>query len=198
MKYSIILLEYDPENKMEAMRKECRSLLEKHSRGDHEIISVAEKGQAKAFNMGLAQATGDYLFMVCSDVMVHDDRWLEKMAVPDTIVSWRERTMFITGERELEMSLFGFPRNIYEAIGGWDEVFSGGYGFDDDDFLRRARDAGFFTEIAGVNAEHLESRTFRSYYGEKEFQQLKKRNEDIFCERYKGDWKIDSYKKTHA
>jgi len=118
--------------------------------------------------------------------MIEDPDWLETMAVPETVTSWAPETFVLTGQMKLETSLWCIPRNVYEAVGGYvyDEEFNGGYGFLDDDFLARARIAGFTIAVKPVRAQHLQGQTFRSYYDQEEFRRRYDRNMEIFKKKW--------------
>jgi glycosyltransferase involved in cell wall biosynthesis len=180
-KYSIVFLCYDPEGKLKEMTGKSLDLIKRHS-PEAEIIFADEKGECKSVNAAFAKARGQFIFLVCSDIMIDDPNWLETLADPEALTSWGPRTSIFTGEMELEMSLYCVPRSIYEALSGkvYDEVFDGGYGCNDDSLLANVRKLGFPTKIKPVKATHLCGKTYRTYYDEQEFRRMHTRNVEIY------------------
>lgn len=184
-KHSVIYLDYDPDNRNTEMRRQSRELLEKHLNGAELIVAVNIKGQANALNWGLAQATGDFLHVVSNDVMIEDPDWLTKLAAPDTITAYAGITFCLTGQLDLALDLWCIPRNVYQAIGGYEQEYADGYGWDDNHLLAKARAAGFKTEIRPVKARHLAaSGTFRAYNDLEKFREMGERNKAIFKKRW--------------
>jgi len=191
IRHSVIYLDYDPDNRNAEMRKRgwdklLRSIDGRNVGWDVEVLRICLKGQALAVNEGFRQARGEFLHIVCNDVMIDDPGWLDKIAMIDAVTSWAPTTFVLTGQPELEMSLFCVPREAYERAGGWDEAYSDGYGFDAEDFLARVRAAGFKTVVVPVKAEHLCGQTFRAYNKPEEFRKLYNRNMEIYKERWKS------------
>jgi len=185
-KYSVVFVDYDPEGKVREMSARSLGLIKQNSPEGIEIIVADQKGEATAINLAFEKAQGQFIFIVCNDVMIEDPDWLETMAVPETVTSWAPETFVLTGQMKLETSLWCIPRNVYEAVGGYvyDEEFNGGYGFLDDDFLARARIAGFTIAVKPVRAQHLQGQTFRSYYDQEEFRRRYDRNMEIFKKKW--------------
>jgi hypothetical protein len=194
-KHSIILLDYDPEEKLVPMRTECKRLLLESLRGvDCELIVANKKGFEAASKEAFEKAKGEYIHVVCNDVMVYESGWPDKLAVPDTVTAYAEVPCTILGTNDLALDLWCTPRNIYEKVGTWDELAPGGYGFHDWSLLARVRKAGFKTAVVPVNAKHLAaSVTFKTYSGNS-FEDRMQRNKEAFKAQYPelepvGGWK---------
>jgi SAM-dependent methyltransferase len=177
---SVVFLDYDPENKMQEMRLKVRESLIKTVGGAEFIPVVNVKGWSKAMNQGLSQAHGDWIYVVANDILIQDPFWMDKLAVPDTVTAWAGRPFTLTGELDLEFSMVCIPRSVYEKVGGIDEVFADGWGYDDDDFLHRVRSAGFKTKIIPIAARHWESQTLKAYQSTEEAEAKLIHNREIF------------------
>jgi SAM-dependent methyltransferase len=180
-KHSVVFLTYDPDGKMKEMVERSLSLIRQHAPGV-EIIIADDKGKCAAINNGFAKTKGEYIHVVCNDMMIHDPDWLETMAVPNTLTGWAPRTFVLTGQILPEMSLFCVPRNIYEAIGRvvWDTAYEDGYGFDDESLIARVKLAGFNVEIRPVKGDHLCLQTHKNYFTSEKFGQMYDRNMEVF------------------
>lgn len=163
MKYSILFLNYDPEERLSDMTKESLYRIIKNSRGqDYELIILDRKGIETAQNRGLEIARGDYIVFFCNDIMLDDKEWLNKLGVPNTITSWRASVSH-WGFHELDFSLICLPRTVVEKVGSFDEAYMGSYGYSDNDYLMRAHLLGIPFQDVGIRATHLERQTFNQY-----------------------------------
>lgn len=194
MKYSIILLDYDPEYKLVGMRAECKRRIHANSKGhDYELIIADEKGIHKSIKNSVAKATGEYLIIMGNDVMLNDPAWLTKICQPNSITGWKWTEFHMTGQPEVECSCIGMERKIWDELGGLDSQFEGAYGYDDNDLLLRARLAGYANQVIPVDLEHGESRTFHAYYDFQELGKQTERNKKLFIEKWKHLPEIQKY-----
>jgi glycosyltransferase involved in cell wall biosynthesis len=175
-------MNYDPQGLLAEMTAECRGRVWANSR-DFELIEASEKGGVRAFNRAAREAKGDYIVFLCNDFMVDDPEWLERLAKPGTVTSWKWTEFHLTGEPELEASCLCMPREILDAV-PWDEAYDGGLGYGDNDFLLRVRNAGYATEAIPIRASHLESRTISAYFMEEDRVASFRKNLDLFL----GKW----------
>ena len=122
-----------------------------------------EFSYAKNLNVGLRMVDPDHdVFVICDDVRLtgaHSIETLRKIANSDDRIGmlspWvngaadnpdqtTNRGSLVFSNRYLAMACFYLKRKVINTIGYLDEeVFSGGYGWDDVDYCRRIHDAGF-------------------------------------------------------
>src|SRR5689334_10883519 len=105
--------------------EECTKSLQ----GYKEIIIVVNDGigYSKAVNIGLRQASGNYLCVVNNDTVVQKGN-LYYLANPFKVMT----PMIVPSPRDqLPRAFFCMPRWVYEEVGEFDERFEGGY-FEDD------------------------------------------------------------------
>lgn len=185
MKYSIIIPCYDPDKKKRDVMQACFQSIAVHSyKESYELIKVWNvDGFPKAVNKGIKQANGDFLIVMNDDVLIRDDNWLDKLAQPSRISSWRLHRFFMTGEDVPDGSLFCLPRSVYNRIGLFDEQFADGYGFSDSDYWFRATAENVPFHDAGVDILHAESKTFLTYY-EDEKDDMFEKNKNLFEHKY--------------
>lgn len=181
---SIIFLDYDPDGINLATTQQSLASIISHTQANYELVHVKNvKGFVCAVNEGLRRATGDYLIVVANDVMILDSDWVEKMTHDNALVGWRLTPFFITGELRPDFACWGMSRSVFETIGYMDEQFKDGYGFDDDDYVFRAREKGFAIIDGEVTLQHLESLTYRTVF-KAEKEAMTSRNETLFREKW--------------
>lgn len=150
------------------------------------IISDELTGIEAALNRGLVEAKGEYLCYLMSDVEVVTPGVFDKMKEalenhPEFgwVALSSEHTGFLAG-----CSMW--TREVIEKVGLWDESYSDGYGFSDDDYLRRMWKAGYKPHIVyGMRVLHKQSESgTQAIYGQE--QKLKRfaKNQAIFKQKY--------------
>ena len=149
MKISVIIPFWPllPEVHYEELRRCVASM----AGADEILIAVNEgMGFARASNLGLRAASGDFL------VISNSDLWLTAGNIRDLPKPGVVTTAEINGqESQFWGALFCLPRETYEAIGGFDEQFEMG-NYEDEDLKRRLLDAGIPMEcVPGVKAHHV-------------------------------------------
>lgn len=186
MKYSILFMCYDPEGKLAEMTINCvRKMVENAGTDDYEIIVDAEGGgYTKATNRLLHRAKGDYLVFIGNDVFIETKNWLEKLAIPGAMTTWKLSTFHINGERNMDGALICCPREIYAQIGDWDEQFSDGYGYDDNDWYHRAVLLGISFIQIDIKLNHLENMTFKTYSPDGEKERKMQKNRYLFYKKW--------------
>lgn len=191
MKYSIIWLNYDPEDKKPFTTESLLSLKKSSAGFDHEIIPVMDVvGYSNAVNDGLHQATGDYLVICSDDVFIDDPQWLTKITAPNAIVSWRFVPFYMTKENVPDGSVYGFSREVYELIGDMDTRYVGGYGCDEVDHFFTAKEKGVNFIKSDMNVRHLENATFKTYHKENK-EEMTTRNISLFYEKWKNKYQLN-------
>lgn len=142
-----------------------------------------------AENMGYMAAQGEYLCKFNTDVGLTPG-WLKAMketlsAHPD--YGW----VALTTKQEWGPGFFpGASLFTYEALEKLglmlDEIFAGGYGFDDDDYLRRMLQAGYDPHIIPQpKVDHPYSgTTFVAVYGEEQRMPRFQRNQKLFAKKW--------------
>lgn len=184
-KYSIILVDYDPEQKLVPMRAECIDRIKKSCAGkDYELIIANEKGLQSSRNRAYGKATGDYIIWMCNDVMIDDTDILEKYTVDDAITGWKWVQFHVTGEAVPEGSCICIPRKVHDKIGLWDEEMDAGYAYEENDLYVRAQNAGFELKVVPVNLEHKESVTLHTYQSQPELEKRFETNRKIFFKKH--------------
>lgn len=134
------------------------------------------KGPAKAWNAGFNAATGDYFYLISSEV-VQDAGNLAKAREycsnhPNIALFGAchnsEKTQEVTGFPRGLLASAKYPRPLgfitclpaksVKSINGFDEAFMGGFWYDDDDFFLRLWNTGldftFLDDIHGVHQHH--------------------------------------------
>lgn len=163
MKYSILFLNYDPEEKLSEMTRENLYRIVKNSRGqDYELLILDRKGIETDLNRGLEMARGDYIIIFCNDIVLDDKNWLNVLGVSNTITSWKS-SISHWGFKELDASLWCIPRSVIKKVGLFDIAYQGAYGYSDNDYLMRAHLLGIPFQDVGIRATHLERQTFNQY-----------------------------------
>jgi SAM-dependent methyltransferase len=191
---SVVYTDYDPENKLADMRAKSRESVQRWMRpGDEFIVSDQPGGWAKAVNDGVKQSHGDYIYVINNDLIVEDPAWMDKMAAPNTVTAGSGSPFTLTGDLDLELTLFCVPRNVWDAVGGMDEEFQTGICFDDNDLLARIRAAGFKTAIIPIAHRHLQSKTLMAYNDPTEYERRFLLNRALFKSKHpelepKGGW----------
>lgn len=185
MKYSIIFLNYDPENTKEWI-PETRRLIEEHSKNfDYELIEVKDvKGYVNAVNEGFKRATGDYFIVFNDDIYLNDDLWLLKLTADNAIVSWRKVPFFKNGDMYPDGSCWGLSRETQEKIGLMDTAYAEGYGCDEVDYFYTAKELGVGWESYDVHLTHAENKTYSSDYFKAQKEAMTERNVRIFHEKW--------------
>ena len=131
------------------------------------IINAEMCGVEPALNQGFQAAKGEYICLLTTDVTVPAG-WTAAMSEALNAhgeYGWValpcEQTGFFAGCSMM-------TREAYNKVGLWDEAYAEGYGFSDDDYLRRMWDAGYDPHIVdGLTVIHGESKSrTRRIYGE--------------------------------
>ncbi|RLG87045.1 MAG: hypothetical protein DRO18_03660 [Thermoprotei archaeon] len=153
-------------------------------------------GYPKAVNIGVKASKGKYILIMNNDVIVRERGFLKQL-----IDQERRRPGIIGlsgGIINKEGNFGGFTvskfdylegwflfmrREIYDKLGGLDEVFSPGY-YEDTDFSFRARKAGIGLSIAKMDIEHLRSRTLEEEKENFHMEEVMKKNREIFLQRH--------------
>lgn len=179
--YSIIFLEYDPEGMNRTVSHESlRSIIANSEAYDYELVHVKNvKGFVSAVNEGLDRAQGEWLVVVANDVIISDPQWLNKLSVKNVIASWRLTPFFMTGEMRADFACWAIHRDVYKKLGGMNVAFASGYGFDDDDYIQRAKELKILSYDAGITLHHLESLTYNTLFKE-EKDAMTERNRTLF------------------
>lgn len=184
MKYSVIFLQYDPENR-KPWAEENLQRIKDITKDEYELIVIRDVfGYVAAANEGLQRATGDYLFLLNDDLIVNDPLWLSKLASPDTITSYRLVHFYMNGDPMPDGSCWCIPRNVYEKVGLLDPQFSGAYGCDEIDYYYRALEAGFLLGQRDADIVHQEGKTFKEYFGAGK-EGMTARNVELFYNKWK-------------
>lgn len=185
IKYSVVFLEYDPNGiNRETSTKSLISIIEHSKEYNYELIHVKNvKGFVHAVNDGLSRSKGDYIVVVANDVFIEDYKWLEKFKIDNALCGWRLTPFFITGQLRPDFACWGLSKETFTKLGLMDTQFAEGYGFDDDDYVFRARELGIQIIDVGIELTHLESLTYKTVFKE-EKESMTYRNERLFREKW--------------
>lgn len=110
-------------------------------------------GMGKAINKGFELATGDYLMTISNDC-IWESGDINEMCDPEAI----RLPDNMPGQWDVPRCVYCMPRWIYETVGGYDEQFEVGY-FEDDDLIKRWRDAGISFRMTAVQINHTPGTT---------------------------------------
>ena len=156
-------------------------------------ISPEPRGCATAYNIGLLLAEGDYIAIVSNDCFVLEG-WLEpllKALKKHPEWGWVSSTI-IDGDGNVKTRFAActcclFTREAVENVGLFDERFSGGVGFEDDDLYRRFLLQGY--EPHGVSESrvlHPEPQTTMKLLYGKGYSRIQKfsRNHLLFMKKW--------------
>lgn len=167
MKYSILVPLHDKEKRLWPMTIRCLNSIVENSRfADYELLIEDGYTHKKVSytNELWKRAKGDYLILVGNDVVIKDNLWLEKLAIPDAITSFKEHKAHFDREPYLDFAILCIPRYLLDKIGLLDEQFADGYGYDDNDWCHRARLLNVTQRVVQINAIHEENQTYSSYF----------------------------------
>lgn len=186
-KYSILFLAYDPEAKLTDMINNSLESLKQSSIGyDYELLIDSEGGgSTKAINRLFLKAKGEYLVLVCSDTFIEDPNWLQQLSIPKTITTYKLDTFHIDNSLFANFSCICIPKDIQEQIGLMDERFNDGYGYDDNDYCRRASLLGIPQIEVPIKVTHLGSATFNTYFDSDSHRRRLEKNHGLFYEKWK-------------
>jgi GT2 family glycosyltransferase len=148
---------------------------------------------ARNANIGIAKANSDVI-LLNDDALLLNKNGLTKLskcgpgivsAAIHGLVGNRNQAPQCVGVRpEYKMLCFicvFIPKSVQEKLGPLDERFTG-YGFDDDDYSKRAVEAGIpLSVFDGCLVDHSGTPTFRSRDG---WVDLMRQNESLFKEKY--------------
>lgn len=186
MKYSIILLDYDPENtKVEMTQKAIKSIADNSKNYDGELIVIKDVyGYSSAVNSGFKQVKGDYIVVLNNDVIIKDPKWLEKYSeIPNTITSRQLVSFYMNGDMFPDGCCWGIYKSDQEKVGLLDTIYDDGYGCDEIDYFYRAKELGIEWRACDTNIEHLENQTFKEYFS-KTKESKTERNVRLFKEKW--------------
>lgn len=189
MKYSILIPSYDPELKRFDMVLDLIKSVEMNSVGkDYEII-LRKNGRSytDSHNDALKSATGDHIVVLNDDVLIQDPQWLEKLAIPDCISSWRLAEFGLTGEAVPDFACWSMSREVFEKIGLLDETYRDGINFEDNDYAYRAKELGIGFHNSGVQLIHYGNQSLHSQHHD--YRARIEANERIFRTKWKPQTK---------
>ena len=186
VKYSIIIPNYDPEHKLTEFLSKCLVSVGKNSE-DYEVILISNVvGFPKAVNIGLSKCKGEFIVILNNDIEIKDSKWLEKLSHSTKISGWKLRDFSAFDLNDVpDGACWCMSREIYKKIGGLDEIFSVGYGWEDGDYWMRAKKLNIEFHDAKVKLIHYDNKTFELYHPGKFIYQLN-HNKNLF----KKKWKI--------
>ena len=175
---------------------------------DKLVISKKNLGFAGGNNLGLKEATGDYVAFINNDVIVSPN-WLGKLIkvleddektgavgpVSNNVggIDFPQRVKFINekeGIIEEIPRLSGFcvvfPKRVLNEIGNWDERFFPGF-FEDDDMCIRLHEKGYKLKYCGDSFIHhkMQSTFVKNDLNGNE---IYKKNKERFEQKWKGKY----------
>lgn len=125
---------------------------------DELIVQFDMKGEgfAKTVNNGVARSKGDWIAIVNNDTRMLNGS-IKDMCRYDCLV----RPVLIEGA----FAKFAFavmPRKIWDVVGGLSEDYGIGF-YEDNEFLKRAADAGFHIEDSPLSVWHFGGATIQHF-----------------------------------
>lgn len=186
IKYSLIFLNYDPQETKDWVEDTRRQIIENSPLEGVEFIEVKNvRGYVNAVNEGLRKAKGEYLLILNDDIIINDYRWLEKLAQPNAITSWKKNPFHMNGEMLPDGACWCIHRPVFEKIGYMDEAYGEGYGCDEIDYFYRAKEAGFALLEAPVFMRHMQNKTYSSHYFAPMKEAMTAKNANYFYAKWK-------------
>ena len=165
--------------------------------GTKTIINPQPVGTPTARNMGIKVAEGKYVGFVDNDISV-TERWLEplmEMLKTKPHYGWVASKM-MRGSLEMKWSVVSatlFLREAIDKVGLFDERFSQGVGWEDNDYLLRFWRAGYFPHgvTKSVVYHPPEPVTLKMLYGERQREKFEL-NMNLFNEKW-GIEAVDAF-----
>lgn len=156
MKYSILLPSYDPELKNHDRFMEMIKSIDLCSKGkDYEIIIRKNSGNfVDSLNDAWRSASGDFLIFVHDDMVIQDLEWLDKLSIPDCFMTTKMGEFSLTGEKIPDWSPHAMHRDVQKKVGFLDEIFNKGMCYEDNDYIRRVKDAGIPIKVIPIKMIH--------------------------------------------
>jgi len=183
VRYSIVILNYDPEHRMTELLNKCLQGIIKNSKKyeeDYELILINNvDGYPNAVNEGFKRCKGNFLIHLHNDAEVEDPDWLEKLEDPENITGWRLMPFGCNLPDCPDGACWCMSRKVFEKIGFMDPQFSEGYGWEDGDYWMRATQGGIKFKDAKVKLIHHDNKTFENYHPN-EFLKLYNKNKQLF------------------
>lgn len=182
--FSIIFLNYDPENKKDWIDKNKQLIFQASVGFNYEFIEIKNvEGYVNAVNEGFKQAKGKYLIICNDDIEVHDSLWLQKLKTDDGISSFMFQRFYMNGFELPDAACFCLSRETQEKIGLLDQQFAEGYGCDDIDYFFRALELGIPIINAQIHIQHKQNQTYKLYFSSKK-EQMTLRNVELFYKKW--------------
>lgn len=167
---------------------------------DVEIIALSgEEGFSKTVNRGFKKAKGEWLFCVNNDTFAPPE-W-KKLTENYGIVCPRESKMpsfdprapLLKSPKGFFGGFWGYPRKVYEEVGGFDERFSPMF-CEDTDLLYRCQLARVpIIQDNRILVAHGQSVTNKKLWTEEEYQKIF----NTSVEKFKEKWGIDPISYQH-
>lgn len=183
--YEIIVIDDKPDG-------ETQAYLTSLSKEDVEVVVNPKlMGVEQALNNGFQRARGNYICLLTTSYQLSPG---SIDALKDCLGShpefgWvalplEERTAFVAGCSMM-------TKVAFQRVGLWDESYSVGYGFSDDDYMRRMWKAGYKPHIVdGPRTRHLRKTATALLRGDKEAEERFARAQAVFFRNY-GEWGTD-------
>lgn len=142
-------------------------------------------GVAASWNLFLTTVAHDYVIIANDDIAVHENTLKLFLDVAETTEG-----ALLTAEGMLgnAYSLFLLKREIYKAIGPFDEAFKPAY-FEDNDYDYRRRLLGYgFISVTGATCTHEVSSTLKRFTAEEmnNHHNTFNRNSNYYCAKWGG------------
>lgn len=156
---------------------DCSPLELKHPKVDKYIRRLTNGGFPKCANTGFKASTGDVIILSNNDV-TYNPGWLDGILKPLS-EGYDISSIRVSDSDGYELedyieedgtfgSLWAMTREVYDKLGGFDESFGKGT-FEDKDFAKRAKQAGFkMGKYHGALVEHIGRATMDKLYPNQE------------------------------
>lgn len=191
MTASIIVTYYDPAGKKGQMLADAllsigRCTASWVAQGDRVELILVHNGPSycESVNEGLSRANGDYLVVLNDDIVMEDERFLQKLCKPGVITAWQLGDFHLTKEKVPDAACFAMSRDVFNKVGLMDLRYREGINFEDTDFFFTAKAAGIPFVDAEVKMKHLGNVTTQEYFSQTKWDKTY-RNEALFREKWK-------------
>ncbi len=136
---------------------------------DVTILHTSILNCSEAQNIGLKYSFADWILVLDCDVLC-TGKFTDfvpslKAGIHGKKMHGRLHEPFTAPYPWLDGWIYAFPREIYEAVGGFDENFQGS-GFEDADFCWRARKMSYPTMLTNLPFTHLSTASKKEISGE--------------------------------
>lgn len=148
-------------------------------------------GYAKAVNVGLAKATGDFVLILNSDAVIDTWDWVSRLTMRflsdekiGVIIPYLKNDGEPNHTAQIVGPCWALRREVLDKVGHLSVEYGAGY-FDDNDYFMMTQVASYkVVSEEGVKVTHAGQSTFKVLYTEDEIKKLSATNYDKFTNKW--------------